>query len=125
MTDLDVAVADFDGRFVQTPDDAAELFEYRPSRIDRQDPAGGGFDERFERDRSLEVLLDEVKVTGSADRFKDLLGGGARAVPSASRSFPVMSPSSGRTLIRFGCGESFERSSGSRRSRAEMRWWCT
>ena len=86
MTDLDVAVADFDGRLVQTPDDAAELFEYRPGRVDRQDPAGGGFDERFERDRSLEVLLDEVKVTGSADGFKDL-SAGVEAILSAFRSF--------------------------------------
>lgn len=75
MTHLDVAMADFDGRFVQTPDDAAELFKHRPGRVDRQDSAGGRFDERFERDRSLEVLLDEVKMTGSANRFKDLSGG--------------------------------------------------
>jgi len=68
---LDVAVTDAKG-FVKTPYNRSELLEDAPRELRRKDSAWGPRDEALERDALAEVLLDEVKVARSADRFEDL-----------------------------------------------------
>jgi hypothetical protein len=61
-------------RFVQAPHNARELFQDAPGKIEGEDTAGGGRDEVLERDGRAQVLLDEVKVTGSTNGFEYLCG---------------------------------------------------